>query len=294
MAKTVHARRGAAFLLPAIAGTILCGSAQAGEPASWSYSGSAGLGYDSNPANAESGNTVPATGYAEARLAAGVTTRPGGHTALLLRGSLDGQQYFNYAGLSNGKATLLARGLYRPGGGFFSPTLALWGSAAAWQFGSAMRNSADYRGGAYVSEQLSTAINLRLGGYAGERRSASRVFDLDAQAATLDADWLLGEHLTAYLGYEYRYGRFAISSPPDDGAEANAQAQEPDDAIHRQGQTNTAYRLSGHAHIGTLGLNYALSPTLALDAQGQEIHTRADFGAHYNRWLGTLSLLARF
>jgi hypothetical protein len=289
MAKTVHVRRCALLML-----SLLCGGAVAGEPASWSTSGSAGFGYDSNPANAESGNTVPATGFAEARLAQSLNLRPADHLALLLRGSLDGQQYFNYVGLSNGKATLLLRGLYRPDGGFYSPTFALWGSAATWQFGSRMRSGGDYRGGAYVSEQLSTAIDLRLGGYADERRSTSRVFDLDGQAATLDADWLLSSRLTGYLGFEYRRGRFATSTPPDPGAAPHAQVIENDDAISRDGLPDRVYRLQGHARIGTMGLNCALTPALALDAQAQEIHTRADFGDHYDRWLGSLSLLARF
>lgn len=289
MSQTVHVRR-CAFLALA----LLYAAARAGEPPNLSYSGSLGFGYDGNPANAESGNTVTGTGFAETRLAASLLASPSEHTAVLLRGSLDGQQYFNYVGLSNGKATLLLRNLYRPDGGFFTPTFALWASAAAWQFGSRMRNSGDYRGGVYASEQLSTAIDLRLGGYAEERRSASRVFDLNAQAATLDADWLLGERLTAYLGYEFRRGRFATSTPPDAGAAAHAQVMQWDDAIFRDGQQEKVYRLAGHAQIGTLGLNYALSPSLALDAQGQQIHTRADFGDHYIRWLGSLSLLAKF
>jgi hypothetical protein len=289
MAQTVHVRR-CAFLALA----LLCGAAQAGETPSLSYSGGAGFGYDGNPANAESGNTVSGTGFAEARLAASLTASSSAHTALLLRGSLDGQQYFNTVGLSNGKATLLLRGLYRPDGGFFSPTFALWGSAAAWQFGGSMRNSGDYRGGAYAGEQLSTAIDLRVGGYAEERRSASSAFDLNAQAASLDTDWLLSERLTAYLGYEFRRGRFATSTPTDPGAAAHAQVIETDDAIFRDGQPDKVYRLAGHAQIGTLGLNYALTPTLALDAQGQQIHTRADFGDHYIRWLGSLNLLAKF
>jgi hypothetical protein len=270
------------------------GAAWAGEPPQWSAGGSTGFGYDSNPANAESGNTVPATGFAEARVAETLALRPADHLAVLLRGSLDGQQYFDYVGLSNGKASLLLRGIYRPDGGFYAPTFALWGSAAAWQFGSRMRSGADYRGGAYVSEQLSTAVDLRLGGYADERRSTSRAFDLDGQAATLDADWLLDPRCTAYLGFEYRRGRFATTSPPDPGAAAEAHVIENDDAIRRQGLPERVYRLQGHARIGTLGLNYALTPALALDAQAQEIHTRADFGDHYDRWLGSLSLLAKF
>lgn len=289
MTKTVRLRRPLVLML-----ALLCAAARAGDAPSWSGGGSAGFGYDSNPANAEAGNTVPATGFAEARLAESLTLRPEDHSAVLLRGSLDGQQYFDYTRLSNARATLLLRALYRPGGAFFSPTFALWGSAAAWQFGSRMRSGADYRGGAYISEQLSTAVNLRLGGYADERRSSSRVFDLDAQAATLDADWLLGQRLTAYLGFEYRRGRFATSTPPDPGAAPHAQAIETDDAIRRDGVPDMVYRLQGHARIGTLGLNYALTPALALDAQAQEIHTRADFGDHYDRWLGSLSLLAKF
>lgn len=288
MAPTVHACRAALLLILMLA----CGLARA-EP-NLALSGSAGFGYDSNPANAESGTTVPATGFAGANLAATYTQPLGQRAALLARGSIDGQQYFNDVGLSNAKATLLLRGLYRPGGAFYAPTLAAWGSAAAWQFGGSLRSGAEYRGGAYVSEQLTTAINLRAGGYAAERRATGSTFDLDTQAATLDADWILGARLTAYLGYEFRRGSFAISSPTDPGAAAGARAQETDDAIRRDGQANTVYRLVGHAQIGTLGLNYALTPNLALDAQLQEIHTRADIGDHYIRRLVSVGLLSRF
>jgi len=287
MVKTVHVFACAALLLAA-------GRALAGEPATLAYSGSLGLGYDSNPANAVAGSTVPATGYVASNLAASLTQRPGDHAALLLRASLDGQQYFNYVGLTNVKATLLLRGLYRPDGGFLTPIFAAWGSAADWQFASSERKSGEYRGGAYASEQLSTAISLRLGGYYSDRRSASNVFDLYSKAATLDVDWLLSDRLTAYLGYEFRYGTFTSTHPKDPSTAEYASAKEPDDAIRYDGQPEIAYRLSGHSQIGTLGLNYALSPTLALDLQGVQAHTRADYGDHYNRWLGTASLLARF
>jgi hypothetical protein len=286
LAKTVHACLAAALLLA-------CAGARAQEPEAWSYTGSGGWGYDSNPAASESGNALPATLYAQANLAASLSVRPSGHTLVLLRGSLDGQQYLNYVGLSNGRATLLARGLYRPGGRFYDPTFALWSSAAAWQFGGSMRNSGDYRAGGYISEQLSTAINLRLGGYAAVRRAASQVFDLDNQSATLDADWLLSQRLTLYLGGEFRYGRFAESSPKDPGAAEYAQAKQTDDALSLDGQHYIAYRLQGHSETGSLGLNYALSPRLALDAQAREIHTLASYGAHYNRVLAEISLLAR-
>ncbi|MDR3415196.1 MAG: hypothetical protein P4L83_03330 [Nevskia sp.] len=292
MGRTLHARPPAARLLLLLAAGCCAGAGAA--PPELHFSGSAGLGYDSNPANAETGSTLPATGYAVANLAASMTRTAGEHVALLLRGSLDGQQYFDYVGLSNAKAGVLARGLYRPGGGFYMPTFAAWGSAALWEFRSHMRGGAEYRAGAYASEQLTTAIDLRLGGYASERDSHSGVFDLRGQAATLDADWMLGDALTAYLGYEFRQADFAVSSAPDPGAAAYAAVLQADDSLGSNGVPNTVYRLRGHAQIGTLGLNYALTPGLALDAQGQQIHTRAESGDHYNRWLTTVSLLARF
>jgi hypothetical protein len=283
----IRASCGATLLLAA-------GNCLAGPPLSLKLSGGLGFGYDSNPANAESGNTVPATGYATASLAASYTARPDDQLALLLRGSVEGQQYFNYVGLSNAKSSVLLRALYRPNGGFLTPTFAAWGSAALWQFGSGLRNSAEYRGGIYGSEQLSTAIDLRLGGYYSDRRSTSSVFDLENQALTLDADWLLSDRLTAYLGYEFRYGSFTTSSPTDAGAAANAAVKQTDDAIFRDGVADIDYRLKGHAQLGTLGLNYALTPSLALDAQTLSVHTRANDGDHYIRWLTTVDLLARF
>ncbi|MGH8540964.1 MAG: hypothetical protein ACRETW_10725, partial [Stenotrophobium sp.] len=209
-------------------------------------------------------------------------------------GSLDAQQYFRYAGLSNARATLQLSGLYRAGGGFFAPTVAVWSSALGMASRSHIRSGGEYRGGVYVDEQLSTAINLRLGGYASERDADSEVFTLRDKAATLDAGWLLGDRLTAHLGYEYRYGGFAVSSPADPGALAFSTAHRHDDTLSIDGVGNIVYRLKGHAQIGTFGLNYALTPTLALDAQAQKIHSVAVSHDHYDRWLTELCLFVRF
>jgi hypothetical protein len=258
------------------------------------YSGSASMGYDSNPGDAESGSRVPAAAYGSAGVAAGQLFRVGPNTAMLLRASVDAQQYARYDGLSNAGATLLLRGLYRPGGGFFVPTFAVWSSADGSAFRSRLRSGGEFRGGAYAVEQLSTAISLRLGGYASERDSRSSVFTLHGRAATLDGDWLLGSRLTAHFGYEYRAGSFAVSSPADPGAAAFASAKTRDDSLSIAGVDNIVYRLDGRTQIGTLGLNYALTPALALDAQAQGAHTRAVSGDDYDRWLGELSVLVSF
>ncbi|MBL6749877.1 MAG: hypothetical protein ISP90_05110 [Nevskia sp.] len=271
-----------------------CGSLAAQSQAQWRFDAAAGLGYDSNPANAEAGSTLPATGYASSAVSASLTLRPSPRCALLLRGAFDGQQYFDYVGLSNARESGLVRMFLRPVDGFHAPTLAAWGQLAAQQFGSRMRGGTEYRGGLWLSEQLNTAFRLRAGGYAGERDSSSPVFDGRQQAATLDLDWLIGSAATAYAGYEFRYGDFAESSPTDPAAAAFARAMAADDSLFSGGMPEVAYRLRGHLQAGTLGLNVPLNGWLALDAQGRQFHARAVSGDHYNRWLAEFNLLARF
>ena len=256
--------------------------------------GAAGIGFDSNPGNAEVGQTVPATAYANLQLDASALRQTGRDSALLLRASADAQPYLRYAGLSNLRVGLQARELYRPAHGFYAPTYSLWASAAAIGARSALRSGGEYRGGVAEAGQLSTAIALRLGAYVSEHDAGSDAMRLRHRAATADIDWRWQPRLSSHAGYEYRVGSFVTSSPADPGALALATAHQADDTLAIDGVANVLYRLNGYAHIATAGLNYALAPTLALDAQVQKIHTQASGGDHYDRWLVELSLLQRF
>ncbi len=214
--------------------------------------------------------------------------------ALLLHGGIDGEQYFDYHGLSRARESGALRVLFRPGDGFYAPLLTAWGDISAAQFGSSMRSGSEYRSGVELGEQINTAFRLRIGAQAGERRSHNAVFNLCHQSATVDLDWHLGRSLIAYAGYEFRYGAFAESSPKDPGVGAFADAKAADDSLQTDGRPEMAYRIRGHAQMSTLGLNLPLNSWLALDAQTREFHTRAAFGDHYNRWLTEFDLLARF
>jgi hypothetical protein len=264
------------------------------EASPFRVSADGGLGYDGNVANAESGPQMPATGFAVADVNAQYKHRLPMNTELVLRGTLGGEQYFHYVGLSSARATGLARLYYRPSGGFYAPTFSIWGSAAQSRFGSRMRDSSEYRGGAFVSEQLTTELSARLGGTFSERDSDSRVFDLRGRSASLNLDWLVTHALTAYLGYEYRYGDVFSSGQPTLKIVQAAKVIEIDDAFGGEAANEFAYRFTGHSQIGTLGLNYSFSPRFSVDLQGQNINTRAGYGNHYNHPVGVISLLTRF
>lgn len=252
-------------------------------------SGELGYGYDSNANSARRGGLERASHQLRGALAVDSSWRLSNTAGVLLRGGLEGQQDRDYSGLSSGKLTGLARLFYRANGGFYTPTFTLTGAAAHWDFGSRQRDSAEYRASIHLDERITTRIAARLGFSAVWREARGAVFDLDARSALLDFDWNPHPRLALYFGYQYREGGLVSTAA---AAPAAALASAPDDAFGIPG--DVVFRVAADAQIGTLGFNYALSPQLALDVQGQYIEAEADTGVRYERWLNTVSLLFRF
>ncbi len=263
-------------------------------------SGDLGLGYDSNVSNAASNrggsgwdSDLRDSAFASGALHLTHHYRPSLYTTLLTRGSVLAEAYERYGKLSNGKVMGALRLVHRPAGGFFMPTFAAWGSAAWWEFGSQIRDSAEYRGGVYVMEQITTEVSVRLNLSASRRDSRSRVFDLSGTSAGLNVDWRAGPAVTLYGGYQNNRGD-VVSTARAYGYPSGV--AEPDDAFGDSGGGGGqyAYRQNASAHIGSLGFNLPLSSNLSLDTQALYIDSRADLGWQYTRWITAASLLARF
>jgi hypothetical protein len=290
---TVPAGAGRTLLLAGILLLSLPDVSRAGPPP-FRISADVGFGYDSNVANAGPHDPTPATGFASADVNAQYKLLLPWNMEAVLRGTVGGEQYLHYVGLSNAKALAMTRLLFRPDGGFYMPTFAIWGSAADLEFGSKMRSSREFRGGAFVMEQVTTQLGTRIGGSYATREADSRVFDLRGETASLNIDWQVTPSFTSYLGYDYRYGDVVSSGIPSLQIVQVAKVIEADDVFGGFNTNEFAYRFNGHTQVGTLGFNYTFTPHLALDLQAQDINTRAGFGNHYNRTIGVLSLLARF
>jgi hypothetical protein len=250
-------------------------------------SGELALGYDSNVANVRQGGDEREAGFALLDVGVDQLWGLGSHHALQGRFDVESQAYTRYRGLDSAKGTLLLRYLFRPGAGFFAPTLALSGSAGWWEFNSDLRDSADYRASAFVREQLTTRISARLTGTIDWRRASEEVFDLRTRTLGLDLDWALSNRLAIYGGYQRRWGQF-VSTRPTPPPPSFAFAA--DDAFAGE----FAARQDGAANIGKLGFNFAFSPRLALDLQGLYVEAGANTGVHYRRTQAMASLLARF
>jgi len=273
----------------------IAGPAMADHHAHTRYSGELGAGYDSNVGNSEAAADIRESAFATGGASAEYFRQLNLFTTLVLRGGVQGEHYDRYEGLSNAKATGAARLLVRPDGGFLTPVLGAWVSASYWEFDSAIRDSDEYRGGLFANQQITTRISGRLALGAAWRESDSRVFDTHGASAALNLDWRLAERATLYGGYQfYRGDVVSTAAPTTLKIGLAAEEIEPDDAFGGLAANQRAYRLDAEAHVGTLGLNYALSSKLSADLQGQYVDTRADYGNEYQRVLAVLSLLARF
>jgi hypothetical protein len=288
----------------AIGALLACATsaaARAEHPVNLHYSAELSSGYDSNLGNAAEGAGVAHSPFAGAGAHATWQRDLGLYTTLVARGSLQAEHYADAAGLDNGKVTGLVRLLHRPGGGFFTPTLAAWLSAAYWDFGSAIRDSDEFRAGVWASENLTTRLRGRLALAAVRREARTVVYDVDGLSAALDLDWRAAAPATLYAGYQI-YDGDLVSSARRGAAPMgwSARAVEADDAFG--GGANYlgaprglyAYRVEGRAGIATLGLNLSMSQRWAVDLQGQAIDAEGDRGGEYRRRIGVISLLGRW
>jgi hypothetical protein len=256
------------------------------------WSGDLGFGYDDNVGAAANGPDIRDSAFVSAGLNLDQSRRLGSTTGLLLRGSLRGEAYEAAQGLSNGKLTALARLSHRPEGGFYMPTLAGWVSASLWEFDSAMRDGAEYRVGAYLSEPLTTALSARLSVQVSERTADSAVFDLSAWSAGLNLDWSVLGVLTLYAGYHFHDGDLVSSA----SVYPKAHEPEPGDDSYDDDALDglTAYRVQARTQVGALGVNVPISGQLSLDAQVQQVESETDYGVGYSRSLAVVSALLRF
>ncbi|HUS23611.1 MAG TPA: hypothetical protein VM369_01580 [Candidatus Binatia bacterium] len=253
-----------------------------------------GAGYDSNLGNAGHAQDVRDSPFGAAALQAEWTQDAGAYAALALRARADGESYARLHTLDNLKGSLQLRGLLRPGGGFFVPTLSAWGSAARWEFNSAMRDGYEYRAGAALLEQVTTAIRLRLNAGWSRRDSESRVFDLHGGSVGAALDWSLAPRVSVFGGWQWYRGDVVSTGKASYPSVSSSQAVEADDAFGGFGAGQFAYRLRGHAQLATAGFNVALARNLSLDVQQLYADSRAGADEHYVRSTCSASLLLRF
>ena len=152
---------------------------------------------------------------------------------------------------------------YRKSADFYSPTLEIFGRAAADHFGSSQRSGYRYSVGVSILQPVTDRINL-FGVLAQNWRNAnSRVFDARDTSIQLSVDYTFGSRGTLYLSGEYRRGDVVSTGP-----ESLVNLDIADVFVADDAYTNPqlfSYRFDANTVIGTLGYNLPLGRAGALD-----------------------------
>lgn len=210
--------------------------------------------------------------------------------SLRLQARLDGRAHARYQGLNELTGGIDGQLLLRPGRSFYTPTLGLSMGIGTSQFQSTLRDAQEARVGLVVREALTTRVVARSRLFAVWRGSDSRAFDSTVKGGELALDWQATTPLTLTLAYQYRDGTVVSIGVPGASALANARAVEPDDVFAGQ----SAFSFPAQTHIGLAGANYALTPSLSIDAQLRYVESDTNFDTRYHRWTTITGLIARF
>jgi hypothetical protein len=284
--------------VPVVAALLLGGAlvapAASASPPHLRFNGSLGVGYDSNIGASQDNDEKVDSAFYSALLAADYVVPIADRFSVTLRGQLQGDAYDKFDDLSNGRALALVRAAWKPGSALLVPVFSVWGSGARLEYGSDIRTGEEFRGGVFVTQQITTLISAKAELKGFHRRAEGRVFDISGQGAGLTLNWLITPVISTQAGFEYWTGDATSSAAPSARIARAADEIEPDDAFGGLEANQFAYRLDARTRIATLGANWRIARDWALDAQLQSISVDGDFDNQYDRLIGVVGLLVRF
>jgi len=229
----------------------------------------AGFGYDDNVSRARGGADVASDEFFSASVRMSDAFSITRLSRAVLAGTLGGEKFRTYNGLSRATAGIEAELQYRPSASFAGPTLALFARAGTQQYESRLRDSETYALG--VSAQSLVTDRIGLFGALSRNRTDARgaSFDANVSAARLNVDYRIDAMRSLYLAGEYRRGDAVFSARPPlaftskDGPITYPGGGTPDDVF--VAPQLASYRVDAGTVATSLGYNLSLGPRESLD-----------------------------
>ena len=195
------------------------------------------------------------------------------HMRMLLTGSVAGEGFHRYDGLSRFSGGVQGELQYRSSAHFSSSTWGLFLRTFADQYKSRLRDGYRYSAGLSVRQPLTDRMRL-FGALAhNQRNGRNAVFDHSDNALRLNLDYELSAISTLYLGGEYRRGDVITTAALPGIYSANVSVQ--DDAF--ADSTLFTYRLDGSTALATVGYNIGLGPRDSFDFSWRRIRSSLDY-----------------
>ncbi len=193
------------------------------------------------------------------------------NSRVAITGTVGGERFQNYNGLSHFNAGVEAEWQYRESSEFDAPTFGVFGRFSLERFQSWLRNSYRTSFGVTARQPLTDRISV-FGALSRNGRVAnSDVFSTQETALRLNADYQLSARTTLYATGEFRYGDIVSTGQPSLENISIAKVFTQDDA-YASGQL-FSYKFEGRTTLFTLGYNLALGPRDSLDISWRRVES---------------------
>ena len=222
-----------------------------------------GYTYDDNVTRARSADVILSDQLLGLDASTSGSCRINDNSRVLVTGTLNGEKFNTYNGLSNLSGGLQAELQYRQSAAFDALTFGAFARGWLDNYVSHLRDGGHIALGVNAQAALTDRIGV-YGELAWNRRYAqSEVWDLNYYSARLNLDYSLGRNGTLYLNGEYRRGDTVSDGLPSLVNVSLAQVFVLDDAF--PGKQLFAYRFDAHTWVGTVGYNLPLGPRASID-----------------------------
>lgn len=222
-----------------------------------------GYTYDDNVTRSRSGDAILADQLLGLNVNADGTLRVNHNTRVVVTGTLNGEKFKTYDGLSNLSGGLQAELQYRQSAAFDAVTFGAFARGWLDNYVSHLRDGSHFALGVNAQGAVTDRIDV-YGELAWNQRNAqSEVWDLHYYSARLNLDYSLGHSGTVYLSGEYRHGNTVSDGQPTLVNVSLAQVFVLDDAF--PDKQLFAYRLNARTWVSTVGYNLPLGPRTSID-----------------------------
>ena len=193
------------------------------------------------------------------------------NSRVLMTGTLGGEKFRRFNGLSSLTATAEAEYQYRASSGFDEPTFGAFARLTAEGFESELRDGYRFSIGANYRQPLTDRINLFAAFSHNQRNASSRVFQTTDNSIRGNIDYALSDSGILYLGAEYRKGDIVSTGRASLENVTTASVLVQDDAY--PGGQMFSYRLRGSTVLLTMGYNHVLGPRDSIDFSWRHIRS---------------------
>ncbi len=231
----------------------------------------AGAVYDDNVTRAKAGADRVGDHLYSVNVSKSLRQPLSANSQLLWVGTIGGEKFRRYNGLSRASITGEVEYQYRASSEFDEPTFGAFARLSGDAFESELRDGYRLSAGVSVRQSLTDRINVFAALSHNVRNASSEVFSTRDNAIRGNIDYALSDKDILYMGAEYRKGDIVSTGRPslENATVADVFAQ--DDAY--PGGQLFSYRFRGSTTLLTVGYNMGLGPRDSIDFSWRHIRS---------------------